>query len=164
MVFPQMILMAFALVPVVLIECAIVHKSMGIPMRKAFLGVGLANVSTTILGVPLAWGIVLGLDILTTGGYALGMDTPTKMLAAVTLQAAWLIPYEEHLFWMIPAAAMVLLIPCFLLSVVIEFRVLIRLWPEHSRRAVLSAVLRANVWSYLFLLAAGTLWLTFSVR
>lgn len=164
MVFPQVILMGFALLPIVLIESAIVRKPMGIPVRRVFLDVGLANVCTTILGVPLAWGVMLGLDMLTTGGYALGMDTPAKMLAAVTLQAAWLIPYEEHLFWMIPAAATVLLIPCFFVSVLIERSVLVRRWRDHERRAVLSAVLHANVWSYLFLFAAGSLWLIFSVR
>jgi hypothetical protein len=164
MIFPQVVLMAFALVPVVLIESAFVRKPMGIPIHRVFLDVGLANVCTTILGVPLAWGVMLGLHMLTTGGYALGMDTPAQMLAAVTLQAAWLIPYEDQLFWMIPAAATVLLIPCFLVSVLIERWVLVRRWRNHERRAVFSAVLRANVWSYLFLFIAGSLWLVLSVR
>jgi len=156
--------MGIAVLPVVLIESAIVHKPMSIPVRRVFLDVGVANVCTTILGVPLAWGVMLGLHMLTTGGSALGMDTPAKMLAAVTLQAAWLIPYEDHLFWMIPAAATVLLIPCFWASVIIERWVLVRRWRDHERRAVFSAVFRANVWSYLFLFAAGSLWLVFSVR
>jgi hypothetical protein len=164
MLFPQLVLMLFALLPIVLIESAVVRKPLEIPTRRALGDVGLANLCSTILGVPCAWGVMFGLHLLTTGGAALGMDTPAKMLAAVTLQAAWLVPYEGQRFWMIPAAATVLLIPCFFASVFIEHWVLVRRWSDLERRAVLSAVLRANVWSYLFLLAAGILWLGYSVR
>lgn len=162
MVFPQVILMAVALLPIVLIESTVVRKPMEIPVRRAFWDVGLANVCTTLLGVPLAWGVMLGLHLLTTGGSALGIDSPAKMLAAVTLQAAWLPPYEDHLSWMIPAAATVLLFPSFVASVFIERWVLVRRWRDHDRRAIFSAVLRANVRSYGFLFAAGSLWLIFS--
>lgn len=164
MIFPQVVLMGIALLPVVLIESVIVRRPMAVPFAKALLDVGLANLSTTFIGVPVAWGVMLGLSLLTTGGYALGMNTPAQMLAAVTLQAAWLIPHEDHLFWMVPAAAMVLLIPCFLASIVIERWVLARRWPGRERHALFDAVLRANVWSYLFLFAAGSLWLMQSVR
>lgn len=159
MLFPQLILMGIAFIPVVLIESAIVWKPMGIRFPKAVLDVGLANLCTTILGVPFAWGLMFALDLLSTsGGTALGMDSPAKMLAAVTLQAAWLVPYEGHLSWMVPAAATVLLIPCFLISLQIERWVLTFRWSEKERSAVFSAVFRANVWSYVFLFVAGSLW------
>ena len=58
-----------------------------------------------LAGVPLAWLVMLVLGLITTGGSALGLNSPVKKLVAVTLQAAWLIPYEENLFWMIPCAA-----------------------------------------------------------
>src|SRR6185503_16378831 len=117
MIFPQMFLMGIAFLPVVFIESAIVRKPMGIRYPKALWDVGLANLCTTILGVPFAWGAMFVLDLLSTsGGRALGIDTPIQKLAAVTLQAAWLVPYETHLRWMIPAAATVLLVPCFLMS------------------------------------------------
>ena len=164
MIFPQVILMGIALVPVVLIESAIVRKPMAVRFPKVLLDVGLANVCTTLIGVPLAWGAMLGLSLLTTGGHALGMSTPARMLAAVTLQAAWLVPYEDHLFWMIPAAATALLIPCFVASVIIERWVLAWRWRDQECRAVFNAVLRANVWSYVFLFTAGSVWLILSLR
>jgi len=162
MMLPELSLMGIALLPVILIEVAIVRRRISVPVPRAILDVGLANACTTLLGVPLAWQLMLGLDALTTGGGALGMDTPAKMLAAVTLQAAWLVPYEDHVHWMVPAAATALLIPCFLVSVIIERWLLIWRWRDHDRRAVSSAVLWANIGSYLLLFAAGSLWCVFS--
>jgi hypothetical protein len=158
MIFPQMALMGVGFLPVVLIEAAIVRRPMAIRYPKALVDVGLANLCTTVLGVPFAWGVMFALDLVSTGGRGLGAETPVQKLAAVTLQAAWLAPYEEQLSCMIPAAATVLLIPCFVVSLLIERWVLVRRWPERDRSAVFSAVLRANVCSYLFLFIAGSLW------
>jgi hypothetical protein len=164
MLFPQFILMGIAFVPVVLIESLLVHRTVSLTFSRAVKDVAVANLWTTLLGVPLAWLVMLVLGMVTTGGYALGLDSPAKMLAAVSLQAAWLIPYEEHLFWMIPCAATVLLIPCFVLSVIIERFVLVRRWKETDRRLVFLTVLRANIWSYIFLLVVGSLGIVSSVR
>jgi hypothetical protein len=164
MIFPQFVLMALAFGPVVLVESVLIRGPMSLSPLSALKGAAVANLWTTLLGVPLAWLVMLVIGIVTTGGYALGLDSPAKGLAAVTLQAAWLIPYEEHLFWMIPAAATVLLIPSFVISVLIERRVLERRWEAVDRALVRSAVLRANIWSYMLLLVAGSLWLILSVR
>ena len=110
-------------------------------------------------------GAMFVIDLLSTsGGRALGIDTPIQKLGAVTLQAAWLVPYETHLRWMIPAAATVLLVPCFLMSLLIERWVLVRCWAEKDRSAVFSTVLHANVWSYLFLFLAGSLWTVINLK
>jgi hypothetical protein len=163
MIVPQVALMGIALLPIVLIETVSVRKTLQLNFWKAIKDTGIANLWTTFLGVPLAWAAMLVLALLTTGGRALGMNTPVKMLAAVTLQAAWLIPYEEHLFWMIPGAATVLLFPCFLASFYIERFVLLRRWQTFDRKLISSAVFRANAWSYLFLFIAGTLWTVASI-
>ena len=165
MIFPQVILMGLALLPVVLIESVIVWKPMAIPFPKALMDVGIANLCTTLLGVPLAWGAMFVLELVSTsGGTALGLNSPAKMLAAVTLQAAWLVPYEHDLHWMIPAAASVLLIPCFAASLIIERWVLVHRWRERERSEVFSAVLRANVWSYVLLFILGTMWMLTSLK
>jgi hypothetical protein len=162
MLFPQVVLMGLAFVPVVLIETFLVRRSVTIPLPRTLRDVTIANLWSTLLGVPLAWLAMLFLEVVSTANSAMGMDSPAKTLAAVTLQAAWLIPYEEHLFWMIPCAATVLLIPCFVVSVFIEHLVLARCWKEKDPKTVFFAVLRANVWSYLFLFAAGSLWIVSS--
>jgi hypothetical protein len=164
MIFPQFVLMALAFGPVVLVESALIKRPLSLSLSSALKGAAVANLWTTLLGVPLAWFVMLLIGIVSTGGLALGLNSPAKALAAVTLQAAWLIPYEEHLFWMIPAAATVLLIPCFVISVLLERWVLVRRWKATDPGIVRSAVLRANVWSYLLLLVAGSIWLIFSTR
>lgn len=82
------------------------------------------------------------------------METPAHRLAAVTLQAAWLVPYEKHLAWMVPAAV-VLLVPCFALSVFVEDWSLGRRWPDLASEAISAAVPRANAWSCVLLALAG---------
>jgi hypothetical protein len=63
---------------------------------------------------------MFGLALLTGRRFAWDTDSPIQMLASVTLEAAWLPPLYHQLFWMFPAAATALLIPCFLMSVLIE--------------------------------------------
>jgi hypothetical protein len=159
MIFPQVILMGFALVPVVIIETVIVRRQIAVTFLSAVKDVGIANICTTLIGVPLAWLVMFVLELVSThGGRAMGLNSPAKMLAAVTLQAAWLVPYQRELHWMIPAAASVLLIPCFFVSVLIERWILVRRWKGQERQLVSTAVFRANVWSYLLLFVAGSLW------
>gem|GEM_PF-3415366 len=76
---------------------------MNLPKGKALLDVGLANLNSTIFGVPLAWGLMFGLALLTGRGFAWDTDSPIQMLAAVTLETAWLPPHYDQLFWMFPA-------------------------------------------------------------
>lgn len=158
MLIPQIVLMAFAFLPVVLIEFALMRKSMAISFPKGFVDVGVANLYTTLIGVPIAWSAMLAMNIFMSGIYKYGTDSPVQMLITVTLQAAWLWPYKDHLFWMIPAASTILLIPCFFVSVLMESYVLTKRWPSQKRHEVFSSVLRANLWSYLFLLAGGSYW------
>lgn len=89
---------------------------------------------------------------------AWGLATPATRLAAVTLQAAWLIPYEPHLHWMVPAASVVLLVPSFIVSIWLERWVLRRRWPERDRPTVNRTVWIANIASYALLFVAGSVW------
>lgn len=164
MLFPQVLLMALALLPVACIEAAVIRGKVMRPVIIAYRDVGLSNVCTTVVGVPIAWALTLLIELLTAGDAAHGIETPTQKLVAVTLQAAWLIPYERHLHWMIPAAATVLLVPSCVVSVFMERWILCRLWPDVERAALCRAVLVANLWSYVLLLLVGSLWTFFSFK
>ncbi|MFA6547120.1 MAG: hypothetical protein WCS99_22070 [Limisphaerales bacterium] len=163
MILPQLYLMGLALIPVVLIESLFVCRIPSLKYTETVKGVAFANITSTLVGIPIAWVLMLGLETITTGGFALGMKTPLTMLAAVTLQAAWLIPYEEHLYWMIPAAATTLLVPSFVISVFIERFCLFRRWKHIDRPLVSRGVFRANVYSYLLLFVLGCVWFTLEV-
>jgi hypothetical protein len=105
------------LLPIIAIEAAIAVKVIGRGWKNGLIVASKANVLSTVLGIPVTWGVLLLLQLLVGGGSAWGIGTMPGKLAAVTVQSPWLIPYEEDLHWMVPAAAAFLCIPFFLMSV-----------------------------------------------
>lgn len=139
------------LIPIIAIEAALGVWRFGVPPRRAFLAQAVANCLSTLVGLPLAW-MVLALMELFLFGTALGLDSPLRRLYAVTVQSPWLIPYERDLWWMIPASAIVLTVPFYAMSVLVEYRVVRRLVRDLPQPLVRSWVVRANVVSYALLL------------
>jgi hypothetical protein len=144
--------MLLALLPIALVEACVLRLLLGTDFRRAWRGALPANFWSTLLGIPAAWLVLVGIQFAIGGSRAWGMDTPQQRLDAVTLQAAWLIPYEGQLSWMIPAASLVLLTPFWLASVIVEYRYLRRDWGKSYRPTkLLVAVVVANVLSYALL-------------
>jgi hypothetical protein len=125
-------------------------RLLAMPAAQAVKGAAIGNVLSTLVGIPLMW---MGLATLqlSLAGTAHGLATPTTRLYAVTVQAPWLIPYEEDLSWMIPAALLVLGLPAYLLSVLIEWQAVLPFLSPSHRAGTLRAVALANVASYLLL-------------
>lgn len=140
--------MLVALLPIAAIESVIYWRCFHRAGKDAFVGAFLANGWSTLIGVPFTWLLLVIAQLANDGGYAWGMDTPQQQLNEVTLQAAWLIPYREHLYWMIPAASIVLLLPFYLGSAIVEFIVLAIRWRDVPRRQLVGPVLIANAFSY----------------
>jgi hypothetical protein len=153
MIFVELPFLAVALFPVVLFESAIYHWMLSVPWRQSFSGTFWANLWSTFLGVPVAWFAQMIGQMAIGGGSAWGLDTPLDRLAAVTLQSAWLIPYEGEFGWMVPAAALSLMLPCFLVSVGVEQWCLREYWPEVTSRRLVLTVSFANMLSYSLLMA-----------
>jgi hypothetical protein len=107
-------------IPIVVIEAWVAHRIVELDWKTSLKKAGIANAVSTLIGIPLTWGVLVIIDIALQGGRAYGINTLSGKLIAVTLQAPWLIPYESDLDWMIPAASIVLLIPFFFTSVFIE--------------------------------------------
>ncbi len=114
-----------ALVPIALVEAVLYRSRIGVAWKEAMWGSLVANVLSTVVGVPLTWLALVALQLVTGGGGGRGVG-----IQAVTWQAPWLIPYREHLHWMIPAAALVLCIPFLLVSVFVECLFLCRRWKQ----------------------------------
>jgi hypothetical protein len=163
MIFLEMPAMLIALIPVIIIETLIAKRLTKLNWKPCGAGIALANLGSTFIGIPLAWGLMLGLEILTTGGTALGITNPLHKLAAVTLQAAWLIPYEEHFYWMVPSATVMLLIPTFLISVWVERFICLRIWKDTEHKTATRAVWMANTISYAILMTIAWIWLVCSI-
>lgn len=153
MIFVELPFLAIALLPVVLAEGAFYHWRLLIPWRQSLSGTFWANIWSTFFGVPLAWLAQVVAQLALGGGTAWGLDTPLDRFAAVTIQSAWLVPYSNEFGWMIPAAAMFLMVPCLLVSIAMERSLLREYWPEITPGRLAVAVVIANLLSYLLLAA-----------
>lgn len=150
-----------ALLPIIAIEALVAQQLLGRPMKKSLGPIAAANAASMLLGFPLLWLFgVLG-QMLVGGGSAYGLGTWWQKLYAVTVQAPWLIPYESDLFWMIPAAGLVMLVPAFFLSVWLERVVLQRFWKEEQKNVLRRFSFRAHCASYLVLVL---LWLAYGIH
>jgi hypothetical protein len=155
----------YLLIPVIVVEFVVSRTLTDLNSVRRLGGVAAANVVSTLAGWPLMWFVLVALQlfVIPGGGGAYGLFTPLRAIASVTLQAAWLVPYEEELYWMVPTAAMVLMVPAFFVSVPIERAILHFIWrkePVPQRRRF---VWRANLCSYALLLAIGCSWLVYSI-
>ena len=141
-----------ALIPIILIEAAVGIWLYNIPVKRAIIGQSVANCLSTLVGIPVTWAI-LALLQLRFFGTALGLDSIPKRVYAVTIQAPWLIPYEDDLRWMVPISFAVLTIPFCLMSIGVENAVLRRVLHDIPKQTVRAWAIRANIASYMFLLA-----------
>lgn len=168
MVMFQLPAMLLLLLPVIAVEAFVVRRELGLSQSEARKGVTRANVISTLVGIPLAWAVMLAVQL--GAGYFLDsrratpsvkafddllMRSPIAQVASVPLlQVAW-VGGEEWCIVLVAAA--VLLIPSFFLSLWIEGKVCRRVWQTYSGRDVSRAVLRANAASYALLFAVFTL-------
>lgn len=143
--------MLIALLPIAGIETVCYRFGLQRAWSDAFRGAFLVNILSTLVGVPLIWLVMLIGQIAIGGDKAWGMETPQQQWNAVTLQAAWLIPYSDHIGWMIPAASIVLLFPFYLGSILLEGFLLTRRWPFEAPKRLFTVVTLANTLSYLVL-------------
>jgi hypothetical protein len=170
MIFIQLPLMLYALVPVIILEALLIRRWLTLSFRDAFVGVTKANVFSTLVGVPLAWLAMLALEFavmlplgLAADKWEWKLDGPVWQLLGFLFSVAWLAPVSGRLHWMVPAAVALLLVPCFFLSVVLERRSCMRTWSTMDPARVRRSVFAANLASYglLFVLACG--WMTFQL-
>jgi hypothetical protein len=165
MIFVQMPAMVSALIPVIIIEALLIRRWVSLSYRDAFVGITKANFVSTLVGVPVAWlaMFLVELVIMLPLGIAADkfhwkMDSPVFEIMAFFLSVAWLgPPPDRSAFFIVPAAAAVLLIPSFYVSVWIERRQCLKAWPSADFALVRRGVFLANLVSYgvLFLLACG---------
>jgi len=164
MIFLQMPLMVAALVPVVFVEALLVRRWLRLPRGTVFAGVAVANLASTLLGVPLAWLAMLAVEFIVGLPLSLTLDhlhsnlnSPVLALLGCVIGSAWLPPAETQMHWMIPMALTSLLVASFFASVWLERLVCVRWWQTSDATSVRRAVFKANLASYLvlFTLACG---------
>lgn len=115
-----------SLAPVIVIEGLLARRMLGIPARRAIGAAAVANLVSTFVGIPLVWGVLATIEVMHFGTGE-GMGTTGLQVYAVTVQAPWLVPYMEHLAWMVPVATIVLAPVFYVASVLVEHAVC-RFW------------------------------------
>jgi hypothetical protein len=159
MIFITLPGMVAALLPIIVVETLVLARKLALPSRTVLKAAAASNAASTLVGVPVAWLVLVVLQMATGGGGAYGINTPIQKLLAVTWQAPWLTPYESDLDWMVPAAAGALLVPFFLASWSIELRVNRWMLPDAERSRVRAATWDANLVSYVLLAVIVAGWL-----
>jgi len=148
MIFVTMPAMLIGLIPIIAIEAYLIKNQLNLLPKKAIISSGVANALSTLIGVPLTWGALVLVQMVTGGGGAHGLQTFFQKFLAVTWQAPWLIPYESDLAWMIPTAMLVLLIPFFLVSWRVEYFIIKKMNKQIDAGAVKATCLKANAITY----------------
>jgi len=163
MIFITLPWMVVSLIPVIAVEGHICSRRLDLTPGTAIKVTTASNLASTFIGIPITWGVLVALQMLTGGGGSHGIDTFLRKLLAVTWQAPWLIPYEKEFFWMVPSAGLVLMVPYFFASWLVEYQVSRRLLPEKDRKDVKRSVLYANLASYALLELVIASYLVYSV-
>jgi len=154
MIIPSLLGMTIMLIPIIILETWICKRMLDAPLRRMASVAVAGNMASTFVGIPITWILLLFLEIVTDGGgraggsMGLDIDTLAGKIYAVTGQAPWLLPYEDKMYWMLPAAMLVLLVPFFFATWFVEYQIARRMLKELSAPNVKRAVLMANLASY----------------
>lgn len=170
---PQMIVL---LLPIIAAETVVVVRRTSLPKKRTLWATAVANLASTIVGVPLTWGVLLLCELGFFSALAHtskfgnnSWNSPIDQAVVTILSAPWLAPVGDTGSWAVPLATLVLLVPFFFVSVWIERKVTEQFFsvtasadaqPDQVNEKVLRKAVRdANLMSYGFLFAFATVWL-----
>jgi hypothetical protein len=173
--------MLILLIPIIFAEAAFIARRLSLPIKTLLWPSAAANAASTIIGVPLAWGVLMLCEMGLWEGIARtkviengNWNSPLAQVVTTILSAPWLAPADKSAWWAIPLAALVLLVPFFFVSVWSERWVVGRFFnpgssldPQRSEQMnpqiLRKAVRDANLMSYGFLFALAVAWLTIDI-
>jgi hypothetical protein len=166
--FPLMLML---LIPVIVIEGYLCKRWLGLSTWEAMKSNAVSNLASTIVGVPLAWAIMLAVEFAAIGivdrsAVIRDWHSPLANVMWLFLASAWIGPPSAKNAWVIPSAILVLLIPFFVASYAIEYLV-IRFMvgmpeggpPKLAYSHVRIVVRNANLITYGVMFLATSVWL-----
>lgn len=169
--------MVVALAPIIVMEALLIRKRIGYKPWPIFRATAVANLVSTIVGVPMTWLALVACEMFI--GTAVSeipaiqnSHSPLARVIAFVFAAAWLPPGAKSSSVLL--ATLVLLVPFFFVSVWSERYVMKRMLPvtnaevvalegEISELTLQRAVRDANVLSYGFLFAFTCAWLVWNL-
>lgn len=157
--------MLVLLLPIIAAEAAFIIKHTALPHKRVVWATASANAVSTVVGIPLTWGILFVCEMGFWEGFShtsIGSgrwNSPLARIIGTIFSAPWLMPIGKR-HWAIPLAALVLLIPFLFVSVWVEQQVM-KLFFRLPRTddSLRKAVWGANVVSYGFLFLFAVVWL-----
>lgn len=136
------------------------------PSIRLLSGLTITNSFGVLLGVPLTWTVLGGIEVLLEEA-GIGSQWTTgfwQRILSITEEAPWLMAYPKEYYWMIPIAFMVLLIPFFIISTVSEYLVIHRYFLQHEKEATVKRVTQlSNVITYIILYMLVLGWFTYNM-
>src|SRR5262249_53756477 len=142
------------LLPIIIIEGWYGVVRHGLPLKRSLMAQAAANALSTLVGLPLAWVIVLLAGVLVAGPivqHVPPLAVPLYPILLIT-GSAWLGPGAEETWWRIPLAILLLAGPVFLVVVVSETLVVRRFFPTLDRGVIRRWIIRSNLITYSLLL------------
>lgn len=147
MIFVTYSNMLVALLPVILIEAVVYTLLLKVRYRKAVLHSSKANLVSTLFGFPLAWLLLLGIELVALHVCPVeSLSSERAWILGPVFYGAWLPPFVEG--WLVPLAILISLVLAYFLSVLIEYQIIRRQFDPEERTRVKAAVWRANSISY----------------
>ena len=175
MIFLTLPAMVALLIPVILIEGLYYRNRLQLTARQAMKASALSNSISTVAGIPVAWAAMLAVqfgafEAISRSQTLQNWGSPLANAVFFALSAAWIAPPETAPAPWIAGATLVLLVPFFFASYLIEYRV-IRWMASRPGSGLASlepppvrgAVRNANLLTYAAMFLATSLWLILSL-
>jgi hypothetical protein len=147
--------MAVLFIPIVAIEAYVLRRILGSSYSRALGPVVVGNAVSTFFGIPVAWILMVIAQFTFLNRFDVGWQASGPGLVRnIVSQSAFLPPYpgiQANMSWALPLAMLVLLVPFFLASWLIEYWVARLMMRDVEPRLVLRGVLVANAASYVML-------------
>ena len=164
MIYISYPLMAYSLIPIIIIESVIFVKLTKISFKKSIISNSVSNIISTLGGFPLAWFLLYYLEGVTTDfRCGPGFDTIQNSIITIIVEAAWLCPWEKNLKWLVPTAFIICLIIAFIISIFLEYLINKRIIKGLEKKIIRKATLYANLFSYGLLIIISIVYLIFQL-
>ena len=163
MIIFELPFMVLLLVPVILLEAGLLSRFCKVNIKESLILMTKANLLSTLVGFPLSWILHLlagmAFSIFPYMAYKFNFTFISESIYQNNqllfdilglLVAPWLAPVENKLYWMIPAAGFIGLIPAYFVTVFFEYKFFKRKCSFESGM-VKKTIVKINLYSYLFL-------------
>ncbi|WP_339133826.1 MAG: hypothetical protein WGN25_13795 [Candidatus Electrothrix sp. GW3-4] len=147
------------LVPVILIEGILLSQALSLHWLTATFISLKANLTSTILGCPIAWFLQFATSFLVSIPALFYDNEMLEGLSNLAILASFILPspeLEEKLFWLLPLCGIVGLGPAYLVSVWFEYPFICKQAQEKKINPK-SLMYRVNLFSYALLLGVWCL-------